>query len=59
MTVYDLIDYILDDSKVEIYLLDEEKVVFRGDVYDIPENLKMLEVSTIQPSYGNILVINI
>ena len=58
MTVYDLIDYILDDSKVEIYLLDEEKVVFSGDVHDIPWNLMKLEVASINPN-ENAIVINI
>mgnify|MGYP004463341995 FL=1 len=58
MTVYDLVGYIMDDSQVEIYMLDEEKTVFSGDVHDIPWNLMKLEVASINPS-ENAIVINI
>lgn len=58
MTVYDLIDYIRDDTHVEIYLLEEYKTLFSGDVYDIPEYLKSFEISTIEVN-ENKLVINI
>lgn len=58
MTVYDLIDYIFEDSKVEIYMNDDEKTVFSGDVSDIPWNLTELEVASINPS-ENAIVINI
>ena len=58
MTVYDLIDYIFEDSKVEIYMLDEGKTVFSGDVSDIPWNLTVLEVASINPE-ENTIVINI
>lgn len=58
MTIYDLIDYIFEDSKVEIYMNDDEKTVFSGYVYDIPEQFKELEISTIE-AIKNKLVINI
>lgn len=58
MTVYDLIDYIRDDTQVEVYLLEEYKTLFSGDVYDIPEHLKSFEISTIEVN-ENKLVINI
>ncbi len=58
MTVYDLAGYIMDDSQVEIYMLDEGKTVFSGDVHDIPWNLTVLEVASINPS-ENAIVINI
>ena len=58
MTVYDLVNYIMDDSQVEIYMLDEGKTVFSGDVHDIPWNLMKLEVASINPS-ENAIVINI
>lgn len=58
MTVYDLVGYIMDDSQVEIYMLDEGKTVFSGDVHDIPEYLKSFEISTIEVN-ENKLVINI
>ena len=58
MTVYDLINYIMDDSQVEIYMLDEGKTVWSGDVSDIPWNLTVLEVASINPS-ENAIVINI
>jgi hypothetical protein len=58
MTVYDLMGYIMMDSKVEIYMLDEGKTVFSGDVSDIPWNLTVLEVASINPG-KNSIVINI
>lgn len=58
MTVYDLMGYIMDDSQVEIYMLEEGKTVFSGDVSDIPWNLTVLEVASINPS-ENAIVINI
>lgn len=58
MTVYDLVGYIMDDSQVEIYMLEEGKTVFSGDVSDIPWNLTVLEVASINPS-ENAIVINI
>lgn len=58
MTVYDLMGYIMDDSQVEIYMLEEGKTVFKGDVSDIPWNLTGLEVASINPE-GNSIVINI
>ena len=58
MTVYDLMGYIMDDSQVEIYMNDDEKTVFSGYVYDIPEQFKELEISTIE-AINSKLVINI
>lgn len=58
MTVYDLMGLIMDDSQVEIYMLDEGKTVFSGDVHDIPWNLTVLEVASINPN-ENTIVINI
>ena len=58
MTVYDLVGYIMDDSQVEIYMLEEGKTVFSGDVSDIPWNLTELEVASINPE-ENAIVINI
>ena len=58
MTVYDLMGYIMDDSQVEIYMLEEGKTVFSGDVSDIPWNLTVLEVASINPE-ENAIVINI
>lgn len=58
MTVYDLMGYIMDDSQVEIYMLDEGKTVFSGDVSDIPWSLTVLEVASINPE-ENAIVINI
>lgn len=58
MTVYDLMVYIMDDSQVEIYMLEEGKTVFKGDVRDIPWNLTELEVASINPE-ENAIVINI
>lgn len=58
MTVYDLMSYIMDDSQVEIYMLEEGKTVFKGDVSDIPWNLRVLEVASINPE-ENTIVINI
>lgn len=58
MTVYDLMGYIMDDSQVEIYMLEDGKTVFSGDVSDIPWNLTELEVASINPS-ENTIVINI
>ena len=58
MTVYDLVGYIMDDSQVEIYMLDEGKTVLSGDVHDIPWNLMKLEVASINPN-ENAIVINI
>lgn len=58
MTVYDLMGLIMDDSQVEIYMLDKGKTVWSGDVSDIPWNLTVLEVASINPS-ENTIVINI
>lgn len=58
MTVYDLMGYIMDDSQVEIYMNDDEKTVFSGYVYDIPEQFKELEIATIE-AIKNKLVTNI
>ena len=58
MTVYDLMGYIMDDSQVEIYMLEDGKTVFSGDVSDIPWKLTELEVASINPS-ENAIVINI
>lgn len=56
MTVYDLVGYIMDDSQVEIYMNDDEKTVFSGYVYDIPEQFKELEVSTIEAIKSKIVI---
>lgn len=58
MTVYDLMGYIMDDSQVEIYMLEEGKTVFKGDVSDILWGLTVLEVASINPE-ENTIVINI
>lgn len=59
MTVYDLIEYLVDDSTtLEIYMLDEDKTVFSGDAYDLPDHFKELEIATIEVN-ENKLVINI
>lgn len=56
MTVYDLVGYIMYDSQVEIYMLDEGKTVFSGDVHDIPWNLTQHEVASINPSEDTIVI---
>ena len=48
MTVYDLIDLIVDDTKVEIYSYDESEVIYSGTEYEIPDKFKGLEVASIE-----------
>lgn len=58
MTVYDLIDLIVPDTKVEIYSYDESEVIYSGTEYEIPDKFKGLEVENIEAG-NEVLVINI
>ena len=58
MTVYDLIDLIVDDTKVEIYSYDESEVIYSGKEYEIPDKFKGIEVASIEAG-NEVLVINI
>lgn len=58
MTIYDLIDLIVADTKVEIYSYDESEVIYSGTEYEIPDKLKGLEVASIEAG-NEVLVINI
>lgn len=58
MTVYDLIDLIVDDTKVEIYSYYKSEVIYSGTEYEIPDKFKWLEVASIEAG-NEVLVINI
>lgn len=58
MTVYDLIDLIVDDTKVEIYSYYKSEVIYSGTKYEIPDKFKCLEVVSIEAG-NEVLVINI
>lgn len=55
MTVYDIMQLFIDpDSQhIQIWLDDEEKIVYDGDYGDIPENMDNAEVSSIDNIYAD------
>lgn len=62
MTVYDLCNLFCDNGQiVEIWSLDKEKVVYKGEIYDMPYEIENKEVMSIDSFYGNVdyLTINI
>lgn len=62
MTVYDLCNLFCDNSQiVEVWSLDKEKVVYKGEIYDMPYEIENEEVMSIDSFYGNVdyLTINI
>ena len=60
MTVYDLMDLFSDIwGELEIYDLESEKTVFKGDYSDIPENLDNADIMSIDWPNGSTLVINV
>lgn len=60
-TVYDIINMFLDPELQEFSLWsnEKEKVIFKGYLEDLPEDLEKVEVTSIDNITENMLVLNI
>lgn len=56
MTVYELKQYILDETQVQIFDFATGETEFTGEVNDIPDNYELREVSSIEHGKNEIII---